>query len=206
MTFYRKISKWLGGLAVGFFLLACLFGFFQLGPLRNALSFGVAAVCCFCWMCVLRATALTEAERFKTILRVSGACLAAILLIVLLLPGPKATWGKQVRGTAPKLIEVEKGKRLSEYFRQANKGATSYRGGTAERNVPEGLRHAILKRDRRRCLICGSKGGKEGLEVDHSRALMNGGSNEARNLASLCIPCHVEKTAMDKSLRRFREK
>jgi len=35
---------------------------------------------------------------------------------------------------------------------------------------------------------------------------MNGGGNQPTNLATLCVPCHDEKTAMDRSLKRQREK
>lgn len=42
------------------------------------------------------------------------------------------------------------------------------------------------------------------LEVDHKRALMNGGDNSLDNLATLCRDCHVVKTKMDNSLRRKR--
>ena len=35
---------------------------------------------------------------------------------------------------------------------------------------------------------------------------MNGGNNSFGNLGTLCDDCHTEKTAMDKSLRRKRER
>ena len=58
-------------------------------------------------------------------------------------------------------------------------------------------------RDANRCVVCGSR---EKLEVDHMRALMNGGDNRINNLSTLCDPCHTEKTRMDNSLRRKRKK
>jgi 5-methylcytosine-specific restriction endonuclease McrA len=91
----------------------------------------------------------------------------------------------------------------SEYFRKANVGVVNYRGSQTKRDVSGSQRKRIIQRDGGRCIICGST---QSLEVDHSRALMNGGDNSASNLATLCHECHVEKTRMDKSLRRKREK
>jgi len=205
-SFYAALPRRFGWAAVAFFLLGVLAYVFELGPLRNALLLGLGAVFCFLAMCVLREPGVSERERWASFGRVLAACLLVAIGLMILMPGSPMTWNKRVRGTAPNLVATERGPRLNEYFRAANKGASEYQGGTAERNVSDGLRKAILRRDQQRCLICSNRSRKEGLEVDHSRALMNGGSNEPENLAVLCVPCHVEKTAMDKSLRRFRER
>lgn len=205
-SFYAKLPRRFGWAAVAFFLLGVLAYVFELGPLRNALLLGLGAVFCFLAMCVLREPGVSERDRWASFGRVGAGCLLVAIGLMIFMPGSPMTWNKRVRGTAPRLVETERGPRLNEYFRAANKGASEYQGGTAERKVSDGLRKAILRRDKQRCLICSSRARKEGLEVDHSRALMNGGSNEPENLAVLCVPCHVEKTAMDKSLRRFRER
>ena len=72
-----------------------------------------------------------------------------------------------------------------------------------ERDVSQSLKQKVKQRDDNRCVICGST---TKLEVDHRRALMNGGNNSFGNLGTLCDDCHTEKTKHDNSLRRKREK
>jgi len=72
-----------------------------------------------------------------------------------------------------------------------------------ERNVSEATKEEVKERDVIRCVICGST---VDLEVDHIRALMNGGGNEIENLATLCDSCRTKKMRLDNSLRRKREK
>jgi len=100
--------------------------------------------------------------------------------------------------------ESARWKRLVEYFRSANGPDVLYwKGETTKRNVSGSMRKRVLARDANRCVVCGSR---EKLEVDHKRALMNGGNNRINNLSTLCDPCHTEKTRMDNSLRRKRKK
>ena len=56
-------------------------------------------------------------------------------------------------------------------------------------------------RDGWKCVVCGAT---NNLEMDHAAALMNGGSNDITNLFALCHTCHVEKTRMDRSLKKHR--
>lgn len=93
--------------------------------------------------------------------------------------------------------------RIGDYFRAANAGVVYYEGGTTKRDVSGSQRERVLKRDGYQCIICGSR---SNLEVDHKRALMNGGDNSLGNLATLCDECHKIKTRMDNSLRRKRAK
>ena len=58
-----------------------------------------------------------------------------------------------------------------------------------------------FERDGWKCVVCGSSGP---LELDHARALMNGGDNSLDNLHTLCHDCHVAKTRLDFALRRHR--
>jgi len=95
--------------------------------------------------------------------------------------------------------------RLNEYFRQANEnvGALSCDQTIYERDVSQSVKEFIKSRDGNQCVICGST---YKLEVDHKRALQNGGDNSIANLATLCDDCHTAKTRMDSSLRRKRER
>lgn len=92
-------------------------------------------------------------------------------------------------------------KDLNEYFRQHNHGVIYYKGGTTKRNVSQNTKDAVKQRDNYQCTLCKST---EQLEVDHARALMNGGNNEIDNLFTLCDLYHTAKTRMDNSLRRKR--
>ncbi len=112
---------------------------------------------------------------------------------------------KEVKEEKQTISDEERSKRINEYFRKANEnvGALDPSIVKTERLLDEKSRREILKRDHYKCVICGSN---HKLEVDHKRALQNGGSNDSSNLATLCKKCHIEKTKMDNSLRRKREK
>ncbi len=60
----------------------------------------------------------------------------------------------------------------------------------------------ILLRDGYTCVKCGNK---EELQVDHIKAIVNGGDMwDENNLQTLCINCHKRKTKKD--LKEKREK
>ena len=86
--------------------------------------------------------------------------------------------------------------RIRPYFEAANSGVTGYEG-TVKRDVSGSQRQRVLARDGHQFVICGST---TKLEVDHRRALMNGGDNSMANLATLCDECHTIKTRMDSRL------
>ena len=74
--------------------------------------------------------------------------------------------------------------------------------GTGPRQVTWVMKVTAFERDNWRCVLCGSEGP---LELDHARALMNGGDNTLENLHTLCHDCHVAKTRLDFALRRHRQ-
>lgn len=66
------------------------------------------------------------------------------------------------------------------------------------------LREIILKRDRYKCLRCGSR---DYLEVDHKVAIVNGGNFfDRENLQTLCRKCHGTKTGRDVRQKNRRNK
>ena len=104
------------------------------------------------------------------------------------------------------LVIGERYASVGDYFKAGNPNATTYRLGepwTKRKSFSASQRAKIHKENGGCCQVCGST---RQLEVEHWRGLQNGGGNERSNLKSLCHRCHVEKTAMDKSLRRQRDK
>ncbi len=95
--------------------------------------------------------------------------------------------------------------KIGEYFRKANENVGALNCSTPKyiRFVPQPTKNEVRARDGNRCVICGST---SNLEIDHKRALMNGGANGVNNLATLCDDCHTKKTRMDTSLRKKRER
>lgn len=48
------------------------------------------------------------------------------------------------------------------------------------------------------CVMCQAKGRlTAATQLDHIKALVNGGTNDDSNYQGLCDDCHVEKTAAD---------
>lgn len=67
------------------------------------------------------------------------------------------------------------------------------------RQLSPGLRWKVLKRDKFKCVACGI-GKKEGalLQIDHKIARVNGGTNEPKNLRTLCLECNEGKRIEEK--------
>ncbi|MBR7160591.1 MAG: HNH endonuclease [Clostridia bacterium] len=57
--------------------------------------------------------------------------------------------------------------------------------------VSNKMRFAVYKRDKNRCVICGSR---ENLEVDHIHPIAKGGKTTFDNLQTLCHNCNVAKS------------
>jgi 5-methylcytosine-specific restriction endonuclease McrA len=58
--------------------------------------------------------------------------------------------------------------------------------------VPEKVRREVWRRDKGRCVKCGSQ---EKLEYDRIIHVSKGGANKARNLQLLCEKCNRQKGA-----------
>jgi hypothetical protein len=103
-----------------------------------------------------------------------------------------------------RLSASENESKINDYFRETNEnvGALNCNLMIHARDVDNHVKNRIKKRDGHRCVICGST---DKLEVDHRRALMNGGTNDESNLFTLCDKCHTVKTKYDSSLRRKRD-
>jgi len=58
------------------------------------------------------------------------------------------------------------------------------------RYIPKSVRHAVLIRDKFRCVKCGNK---RSIQFDHIVAIRNGGSNSESNIQLLCLRCNMRK-------------
>ena len=66
------------------------------------------------------------------------------------------------------------------------------------RNIGEGLRYKVLKRDNFKCCVCGSSPAKDSsveLHVDHVIPWSKGGETIMDNLQTLCSKCNIGKGA-----------
>ena len=63
------------------------------------------------------------------------------------------------------------------------------------------IRKEVLKRDNNKCVLCGYN---KVLEIDHIKAVVNGGEMwNYDNLRTLCKDCHNKKTGKDMKQRNF---
>lgn len=63
------------------------------------------------------------------------------------------------------------------------------------RPLSKQLRVQVLARDKYRCLMCGRRKDEVTLEVDHVIPVATGGTDELKNLATLCRDCNRGKSA-----------
>ena len=120
-----------------------------------------------------------------------------LLLAAGLAPGPAAAQDADAAAetTVPAAVQA--------YFDTYNAAiAETPWDGAGPRQVTWVMKVTAFERDNWRCIVCGSEGP---LELDHARALMNGGDNTLENLHTLCHDCHVAKTRLDFALRRHRQ-
>ena len=114
------------------------------------------------------------------------------LISILALLMTSLSWGQDFNRSAA----------ISNYFWTHNAGLVNV---PFSQNTPREFswvrKVTAFERDGWKCVVCGAT---NHLEMDHAAALMNGGSNEITNLFALCHTCHVEKTRLDRSLKKQR--
>ncbi len=97
---------------------------------------------------------------------------------------------------------IDRNAAVGEYFRVHNAAlAETPHPGNTPREFSWVRKVTAFDRDGWKCVVCGAT---NHLEMDHAVALMNGGCNDISNLYALCHACHVEKTRMDRSLKKHR--
>lgn len=80
---------------------------------------------------------------------------------------------------------------LSQVVEPTFSGEPDPEGTRPSRYITAEVRRDVWRRDRGRCVECGSR---ERLEFDHVIAVANGGSNTARNVQVLCEDCNRRKS------------
>jgi hypothetical protein len=86
--------------------------------------------------------------------------------------------------------DLRRERRLEQAIALTAQAATD--ASPARPPILEEVRIAVWRRDRGRCVRCGSQ---RNLEFDHIIPIALGGSNTARNLQLLCEACNREKGA-----------
>lgn len=89
----------------------------------------------------------------------------------------------------------------NEGWQQHQRGQTRHQRGYGSKW--DGIRARILKRDRHICQECLRNGRPvPAATVDHIKPKAHGGTDEDRNLESLCYSCHYRKTAKERLNRQ----
>jgi 5-methylcytosine-specific restriction enzyme A len=110
--------------------------------------------------------------------------------------GAAETLARALRLTDEELDDlVYKARLRQEAQRSAERPPNAIRGpGTNRMNIKPSKRRKVFERDGHRCRMCGAVGGDENpLTIDHVVPLSHGGTNEQRNLQSLCLTCNMRK-------------
>ena len=101
-----------------------------------------------------------------------------------------------------KLIELHYGLPYRDLLKKGRKSYDGMRKPVRAKELRKGItirtRYAILKRDNFRCVLCGSDASDTRLEIDHIIPVTNGGSNDLKNLRTLCVACNRGKRYNDK--------
>lgn len=70
-------------------------------------------------------------------------------------------------------------------------------GKTDDHRAPGSVRDRIFQREGGKCHLCSQEINGKKWDLDHVKALINGGENRESNLKPVHRKCHVEKTAQD---------
>jgi Restriction endonuclease len=63
--------------------------------------------------------------------------------------------------------------------------------------IPPQARFSVLSRDRFTCRYCSRSAPDVELQIDHVKAVANGGTNDLDNLVTACVDCNQGKSASD---------
>ncbi|MDD2757879.1 MAG: HNH endonuclease signature motif containing protein [Patescibacteria group bacterium] len=84
-------------------------------------------------------------------------------------------------------LSIKKGRKSYEHLRKTVK-SSSLRKGIAPK-----LRFQVFHRDGYRCVLCGKTAQDDLLVIDHIKPVAGGGTNDEKNLRTLCRECNSGK-------------
>ena len=84
-------------------------------------------------------------------------------------------------------LAIKKGRKSYAHLRRTKKSIELRRG------IQPKLRYNVLQRDKFKCVLCGRNAKDDRLEIDHIIPVVAGGTNDIKNLRTLCAECNKGK-------------
>lgn len=91
-------------------------------------------------------------------------------------------------------LAIRKGRKSYEHLKKPIKSSLLRRGITLK------TRFEVLQRDGSRCVICGKTAQDDILVVDHIIPVVKGGTNDIKNLRTLCRECNHGKMLLNERI------
>lgn len=88
-------------------------------------------------------------------------------------------------------LAIKKGRKSYDHLKRLKKSCSMRKG------IYPKLRHEIMRRDGFRCVLCGQDASNDRLEVDHIIPVVAGGTNDIKNLRTLCSECNKGKMLLE---------
>lgn len=88
-------------------------------------------------------------------------------------------------------LAIKKGRKSYEHLKKPIKSSLLRRGITLK------TRFEVLQRDSSRCVICGKTAKDDILVIDHTIPVVKGGTNDIKNLRTLCRECNHGKMLLN---------
>ncbi len=84
-------------------------------------------------------------------------------------------------------LAIKRGRKSYAHLRR------SVRSCDMRKGIAPKLRYQVLQRDKFKCVLCGKDAKEELLEIDHIKPVVYGGTNDFKNLRTLCAECNKGK-------------
>lgn len=91
-------------------------------------------------------------------------------------------------------LAIKQGRKSYEHLKKPIKSSLLRRGITLK------TRFAVLQRDSSKCVICGKTAQDDILVVDHIIPVVKGGTNDIKNLRTLCRECNHGKMLLNEHI------
>ena len=88
-------------------------------------------------------------------------------------------------------LVIQKGRKSYTHLRKPVKSSESRKGINLK------TRYQILQRDAFKCVLCGRDAKNDRLVIDHIKPVVKGGTNDPKNLRTLCRACNHGKMLLN---------